>query len=99
MRWYLTVAAVCEYQRIAGYPVERDGQWFDRAEQELAAIAEQARLVEDADMSPGRELYRVRAVIRGIRRRLELTVSIDPRPEGPLPQLVRVRDKDGRADR
>lgn len=90
MRWYITVAAVTEYQRIAGLPVTREGDEFGAARMALSALCEQARLVRDEGH---RAIYRLTADVGGRRRRLELTVSLAFRDEGDLPQLVRVRDK------
>ena len=93
MRWYISAAAVREYQAIAGYPREDDGPSWDRAERELADLADAARLAQDDGVQ---QVWRVGATVRGKRTRLELTVKTTPRPEGPLPQLVRVRDKGAR---
>lgn len=95
MRWYITIAAVHEYQALAGYPVENDGPSFDRAERELADLADRARLVA-TDEATGSQTWRVNVTLRGHRMRLEFSVSTRPRPEGPLPQLVRVRDNGAR---
>lgn len=96
MRWYLTVASVLEYQRIAGYPEDRDGPGFDRAERELAQICDAATLKKAAgEANREAAIYQAKATVRGRRARLELYVTEAPRPEGDLPQLVRVRYKGG----
>lgn len=95
MRWYLTVAAVLEYQTIAGYPRQRDGEWFDRAERELAELADKAELKKAAWEAGEAAIYQVKAEVRGKLSRIELYVAESPRPEGPLSQLVRVRLKSG----
>ena len=92
MRWYITVAAVHDYQRIRGLPPDDDGPGFDEPAKELSALAEQAKLVKDEGH---RAIYRLRTPINGRMTRLEFTVSLTLRAEGDLPQLVRVRDKDG----
>lgn len=96
--WYITVAAVREYLAICGENPRDDGDTFDRAAKDLAEICEHARLVKT---EPHRETYRVSVTddATGATKRLELTVSTMPRPEGPLPQLVRVRDKGRRGKR
>lgn len=93
MRWYISAAAVRQYQQIAGYAVESDGPSFDRAERELADLADQARLAKDIGPGQRSQQWRVKATIRGRRTRLELVVSTEARPEGDLPQLIAVRNK------
>lgn len=92
MRWYISAAAVRDYLRICGIPDTR--YRFDLAAEQLDRLCEVAQFVDELRPSPGRLIYRVRTEILGLPTRLELTVSTTPRPEGPLPQLVRVRDKD-----
>lgn len=94
MRWYLTIRAVNEYQAIAGLPVEGDGPAFDRAERELADICRDAWLLHAAGEASDRAaVYRGKTKIGGRVAVLDLSVAEQPRPEGPLPQLVRVRRK------
>lgn len=94
MRWYITVEAVCQYMDIQGYRGDSDSLEFFRAESELAGLCEQAEFKKDwAHDGKPRQLWQVRADVRGKRQRIELTVSTEPRPEGDLPQLVRVRLK------
>lgn len=94
MRWYITVEAVRQYMRIQGYVGSTDGPIFDRAAIELEDLCDQAELKKEwAHDGKPRQLWQVRAMVGDYRTRLELTVAMEPRPEGPLPQLVRVRDK------
>lgn len=93
MRWYVSAAAVKEYQSIAGYPVQSEGPIWNRAERELADLCELAKLVEGAKTYADHEIYRCKATIKGRRARMELEVSHQRRAEGDLPQLVRVRLK------
>jgi len=90
-RWYITAAAVREWQSIcAHHRGERPD--FDSAAIELESVAAGAKL---AKTEGRRFIYRAKATIGGRRQRIELTVTTTPRPEGPLPQLVRVRRKSG----
>lgn len=91
--WYISAAAVHDYQRICGYAVEDDGESWDRAERELIDLAASARLAVDASATQTCQLWRVKATVRGRRTRLELSVSLAARSEGPLPQLIAVRNK------
>lgn len=93
MRWYITVAAVRQYMAICGYPPQTDGKHFNRARRELAELADVARLAKDVGPSQRSQQWRVKATVRGRRTRLELIVATEPRPEGPLPQLIAVRNK------
>lgn len=93
-RWYISVSAIRAYMRIAGYPDQSDGEWFDRAERELFAFAEVARPV-GAPRDGKWQTWRVKADIRGRRTRLDLIVSTETRKEGDLPQLVIVRSQGG----
>ncbi len=56
-------------------------------------LAREARLARDVGPGQQSQLWRVKATVHGKRTRLELVVSIEPRPEGPLPQLIAVRNK------
>lgn len=96
MRWYITVAAVHDWQRICRLPVVADGPGFDRPAKELDALCEQATITRDEGR---RAIYRVTTQIAGRTTRLEFTVSLAMRRKGDLPQLVRVRDKDATGHR
>lgn len=91
-RWYLTGAAVREYMAIVGLPPVDDGPPFQRAELEIGALCHDARLTRDEGH---RKIYRVKTLIGGLVARLELYVATAQRSEGPLEQLVRVRDCGG----
>lgn len=97
-RWYLSAAAVRQYMVIQGRHGDPDGADFYTAEKELAAAAAEARLARDVDGRTRTQIWRVPWSVRGRQSRLELVVSIDPRPEGPLPALIAVRHK-GRGGR
>jgi hypothetical protein len=84
-RWYLSAAAVREYAAAARLPIDDGGPRWLAAEQAVAAICDRARLAVE---EPHRQFYGT-----GRPERWELTVSTTPRPEGNLPQLVRVRMK------
>lgn len=90
-RAYITVAAVADYQRIMGRPVIRDGEPFEQATRELVDLLAGARLRNHAD-GPGRaDQHQAYVTTPAGRRRVELYVRSEPRPEGPLPQLVKVK--------
>jgi hypothetical protein len=93
MRWYVSAAAVKQYMAVAGYPAEDDGEWFDRAERELADLADESRLAKDVGPGQRSQQWRVKATIKGRRTRLELVVAVEQRAEGDLPQLIAVRNK------
>ena len=93
MLWYISVAAVRQYMAIQGYEGSPDGPVFDRAAIELEDLCEQAKLARDIGPSQQSQLWRVKATVRGKRSRLELIVSVEARKEGPLPQLIAVRNK------
>lgn len=93
MRWYITVAAVRQYMAICGYEGSTDGPIFDRAAIELEDLCERARLAKDIGPGQKSQQWRVKTTVRDKRTRLELIVSLDKRPEGPLPQLIAVRNK------
>lgn len=91
-RWYVSAAAVREYAAICGYDIaDGDGPGWDRAERELISATHSANYVGEG--SGTQQIYRVTCQCGPRRTRLEFTVSTDKRPEGELPQLVRVRDK------
>jgi hypothetical protein len=93
MLWYISAAAVKQYMAIQGYAGSPDGPIFDRAAIELEDLCEQSKLARDvSDKSPYQQ-WRVKATVRGKRTRLELVVSVEQRKEGPLPQLIAVRNK------
>lgn len=79
--WYITHRAVEDYCELHGWP--DDDEHFDRGENELLELAERAHHVRDQDN--GLQLWR--GPTPG---RLRLLVSTAKRPEGDLPQLVRV---------
>jgi len=79
--WYITRRAVEEYCELRGWP--DDDEHFDRAEDELLVIAEVAHHVRDQDN--GLQLWRAPKPTQ-----IRLLVSTAKRPEGELPQLVRV---------
>lgn len=93
MLWYISAAAVKQYMAIQGYPPDDDGPGFDRAAKELEGLTAEARLAKDIAPGQQSQLWRVKATVRGKRTRLELVVSVERRAEGPLPQLVAVRNK------
>ncbi len=95
-RWYVTVAAVQDFLRICGAAPVRDGPLFDGAAKELDAACESARLVRAAgESSRDAAIYRANVPIRGTGHLIDLYVAEALRPEGDLPQLVRVRLKRG----
>lgn len=95
-RWYISIAAISEYMAITGCsgPLEDSNPDFIRAEQELGAHSQTARLTPHV-LRSGAVTYRSgKMKIRGRGgRRLEFVVAEVPRAEGPLPQLVSVRSK------
>ena len=93
MRWYISAAAVKQFMAIQGYVGSTAGPVFDRAAIELEDACEQARLAKDVGPGQVDQLWRVKWTVRGKRTRLELIVSLEKRPEGPLPQLIAVRNK------
>lgn len=93
MRWYISAAAVRQWMAISGRGGADDGPEFDAAAKELDALSLEARLAKDVGPNQHHQQWRVAATVRGRRSRLELIVSTQPRPEGPLPQLVAVRHK------
>lgn len=89
--WYISAHAVRRYLALVRRPVVDDGPEFTRAERALAEMA--AQVVEDvrAGIKRPREIRPGLLKYRGPRPlRLGLMVSTEPRPEGPLPQLVDV---------
>lgn len=91
--WYITAAACRDYMAITGLPDTEAG--FAAAEDALIELA-------SATVASGRVPAPMRSGAlryRGPRpARLTLIVTVDPRPEGPLPQLVRVMSShEGRA--
>jgi hypothetical protein len=92
-KWYITAEAARQYMALAytGDPL-RD-EHFDAAEDALGQLSLTASQADTPPTASGGIIYRGWTVINGRRERLELTVMPDPRPEGELPQLVRVRLK------
>lgn len=89
--WYITARAVRDYMRIAGLPDTDDA--FDAAALDLGRLCESARFRKEY----GRfEEWRVKAVLLGKTRRLNLSVSTERRAEGHADQLVAVADHDRR---
>ena len=87
---YITAAAVRQYMAIQGYEGSSHGPVFDLAAIELENLCESAK----PSGSVRKVLnYRVAATIRGVRSRLELTVSTETKKEGDMPQLIGVRER------
>lgn len=101
MRAYITVRAVKEWMAIVGSSPADDGQDFDDAALELEALLADSRVVaagpnaRETGPTAGALVERriTKTQIDGKMHRIELYVSYAKRPEGDLPQLVRVRDK------
>lgn len=103
--WYISARAVREYAAILGVDASVDEADFDRCEDELVSIARVAKfgtcrdngLLEYRGKVPPESRRLLRS--RTDEDRLTLLVSTEPRPEGPLPQLVSValRGSHGRA--
>lgn len=85
--WYISARAVREYAALAQLGDTEDEDVFAGAEDALLQIAEET-------VASGRKPVRMRTGAlryRGPRpMRLTLIVVEEPRPEGPLPQLVRI---------
>lgn len=81
-RWYISVRAVREYATLARLPCATEDELHERT-MELARLAEGAHYVQT--QRNGLEQWRL-----GRPRRWRLLVSTAERPEGELPQLVRV---------
>jgi len=85
--WYISVRAVRDLLALQKRPQESDGPAFDAAEKTLMSWAEETiasgRVPKRLDSGALR--YRGPAP-----ERLTLIVTDGPRPEGDLPQLVRV---------
>lgn len=89
--WYLSARAVRDYMRIAGLADTDDA--FDDAALELGRLCQSARFRK----TYGRfEEWRVKAILLGKTRRLNLSVSTERREEGHADQLVAVADHDRR---
>lgn len=93
---YITAAAVRHWLSIQG-AAENDAT-FDQAAKQLQELLAKARLAKDIGPGQRSQQWRVSTDVRGRRQRLELIVAVEPRPEGPQPQLIAVRLK-GRAGR
>ncbi len=86
--WYISAAAVRQFQQILGVPQDSDGHFFDGVAAQLDRICQGARFWKPI----GRyEKWAAKCVIRGKTQRLELNVSREKRPEGDAPQLVGVK--------
>jgi len=85
--WYISARAVRDYLALRGRAVVDDGSDWDHAAVELGRLAEQtvASGRRPKTMESGALRYRGPKPLR-----LGLVVMPDPRPEGDLPQLVRV---------
>lgn len=94
-RWYLSAAAVRQYLEIARLRNDdgEGGENFRRAERELAAHSQAARLAADEGHQQIWRTGRVKVGDQPKAIRLELTINTTPRAEGPLLPLVRVRAK------
>ena len=96
-RWYLTIVAVRQWMAATDRSgdLESDNPDFIAAQAELGKLSLTARLAVDASdrQRDGASIYRGRVRVRGRNVRAECTVMPPLRPEGPLPQLVRVTRK------
>jgi hypothetical protein len=97
--WYMTIAAMRQYMRIAGYggSAEETNPNFTAAERELGAHCAAAHLTSQKTAS-GVQIYRTGRVTvgrSGRKTRLQFSVAPAPRAEGGKPQLVSIADKDG----
>ncbi len=82
--WYISARAVREYHQIAtGSASQPDDDQFDAAAQALGEATRSAHFVRT--QRNGLQLWRLSG-----EPRLRLLISTEPRPEGNLPQLVRV---------
>lgn len=90
---YIPAAIMREYLAIMGRRDDDGGPMWAEAQQDIIALLAEARRVGEPSKS-GAVTFRTGRIqtARGSRR-LELSVSYQQRPEGPLPQLVRVRAK------
>lgn len=86
---YVTAAAVRDFCRIIGVD-GCDERQFSRAAVRLQELALNATRKGEA---PHTEYWQAKALVRGRVERLELVISTRSRPEGPLPQLVRVQKR------
>jgi len=92
--WYITIAACEQYAAILGLDPEIDDD-FTICEDELGEIAQAAEFAKIYE--GGLHEYRAtvppgsRPMLPSREHRLILLVSTEPRPEGKLPQLVRVK--------
>lgn len=85
--WYITASAVHDYAALARLGDSADDDVFARAEVALMELAEEtvASGRKPRLMDSGALVYRGPRPLR-----LGLVVVTERRPEGPLPQLVRV---------
>jgi hypothetical protein len=92
--WYISAHAVRQYLRLMRRPVVDDGPEWDRAEDELLAMAGDCAERERNGIRAPKQLRMGADLLeyRGPRPwRLALIVSTAQRAEGTLPQLVDVR--------
>lgn len=92
-RWYLSAAAVRQYMTLVQYPSEDDGPNWDRARAELGRACSYAK-IESSHPETGIEMWTSGPLLLGPKAKpfdLQLFVSSESRPEGPLPQLVAVK--------
>lgn len=96
-KWYLTIASIKQFMALTGRSgeCEDDNPDFVAAQHELGEISLTATPADTPPTSSGGIIYRPNVLIAGRKTRLELTVVPAGRAEGDLPQLVRVRLKDG----
>jgi hypothetical protein len=92
-QWYMTVAAIEQYMNICRMPGDLfdEDQNFRKALEQLGEFSLTARLADIPPTESGAEIYRAKITLRGKRYRIEFTVQPQPRNEGKLPQLLRVR--------
>lgn len=94
--WYVSAAAVHQYSSLFGFDPERDDEAdFIDCENELVSIARVARFRKISEGGlleyQGTVPVASRLMLPHREHRLVLLVSVEPRPEGKLPQLVKVK--------
>lgn len=94
-RWYISIAAIREWMRLAGLsgPLEDTNPDFVAAQDTLGDLSLTARLSRAPPNEHGAMTYRGKVTLGGRRRRVECYVQHANRTEGALPQLVWVRLK------
>lgn len=90
--WYITVAAVHDFQRVCGLPIADDGELFDGPAKRLDMLCREGAKYKSTTRD-GTEIWQAKTPISGKMWRLELYVRRQERAEGHAPQLVRVRSK------